>query len=59
MRHRHSTRKQRETLNHVEPGITKVYDRYGYDREKREAFRCWNRKLQILVTDRREVNREA
>ncbi len=59
MRHRHSTRKQRETLNHVEPGITKVYDRYGNDREKREALDAWNRKLQMLVADRHEVNREA
>ena len=25
-------------LNHVEPGVTKVYDRHSYDKEKREAL---------------------
>jgi len=25
-------------LNHVEPGVTAVYDRYSYDKEKREAI---------------------
>jgi Phage integrase family len=25
-------------LNHVEPGVTAVYDRHSYDREKREAL---------------------
>lgn len=25
-------------LNHVETGITAVYDRHGYDAEKREAL---------------------
>lgn len=28
-------------LNHVEPGVTKVYDRHSYDREKFDASVAW------------------
>ena len=28
-------------LNHVETGVTAVYDRHSYDREKREALDAW------------------
>ncbi len=28
-------------LNHVEKDITRVYDRYSCDREKREALDAW------------------
>jgi len=28
-------------LNHVERGVTAVYDRHSYDREKREALEMW------------------
>lgn len=28
-------------LNHVETGVTKVYDRHSYDAEKREALQRW------------------
>ncbi|MFQ5674053.1 MAG: tyrosine-type recombinase/integrase [Nitrospinales bacterium] len=37
-------------LNHVESGITAVYDRYGYDREKRQALETWGRKLKSILT---------
>jgi len=37
-------------LNHQEPGVTKVYDRYGYDREKRQALDAWARRLHAIVT---------
>ncbi len=30
-------------LNHVEPGITRVYDRYSYDEEKKEALELWGK----------------
>ncbi len=30
-------------LNHAEPGVTKVYDRHGYDPQKRKAFEAWAR----------------
>ncbi len=46
-------------LNHVEPGVTKVYDRYSYDREKREALEAWSRRLTLLVSGLRELKTEA
>lgn len=36
-------------LNHVESGVTAVYDRHSYDREKRQALEAWGRKLQGIV----------
>lgn len=36
-------------LNHVEKGVTAVYDRHSYDREKRQALETWGRKLQDIV----------
>ena len=36
-------------LNHVENGITAVYDRHSYDMEKRQALEAWGRKLQGIV----------
>lgn len=36
-------------LNHVEPGVTKVYDRHSYDAEKRKAIDKWNRLLASIV----------
>ncbi|MBW1992682.1 MAG: tyrosine-type recombinase/integrase, partial [Deltaproteobacteria bacterium] len=36
-------------LNHVERGVTAVYDRYSYDREKRQALEAWGRKLQSII----------
>ena len=38
-----------KVLNHVETGVTAVYDRHSYDREKREALEAWAaRLLEIL-----------
>lgn len=36
-------------LNHVEQGVTRVYDRHSYDREKKEALEAWGRHLETLV----------
>jgi integrase len=36
-------------LNHADRGVTAVYDRYGYDREKREAVEAWARRLEAIV----------
>lgn len=45
-------------LNHVETGITAVYDRHSYDREKREALDAWsNRLLEILEPPRSQKPR--
>lgn len=37
-------------LNHVETGVTSVYDRHSYDREKREALEAWGERLLAIVT---------
>jgi integrase len=38
-----------KVLNHAEPGVTAVYDRHSYDREKIEALDLWRIKLQQIV----------
>jgi integrase len=43
-------------LNHTERSITSVYDRYGFDKEKRRALVMWAGKLEeILVGRKRKV----
>jgi len=37
-------------LNHVETGVTAVYDRHGYDAEKRHALDAWAARLEEIVT---------
>ena len=37
-------------LNHVERGVTAVYDRHGYDREKRQALDAWAARLDEIIT---------
>jgi integrase len=37
-------------LNHVETGVTAVYDRHSYDKEKRQALETWERKLKSILT---------
>jgi len=36
-------------LNHVETGVTAVYDRYSYDNEKRVALEAWGRQVAAIV----------
>ena len=36
-------------LNHTEPGITRVYDRHSYDREKRDAMDAWAIRLREII----------
>jgi len=36
-------------LNHVESGVTRVYDRHGYDAEKRQALERWAQKLDDIL----------
>jgi integrase len=38
-------------LNHVERGITAVYDRHSYDLEKRQALDAWAHKLKSIIED--------
>jgi len=36
-------------LNHVETGVTAVYDRNSYDREKRDALNAWSERLLNII----------
>jgi len=36
-------------LNHIESGITAVYDRHSYDREKKIGLETWARKLTAIL----------
>jgi integrase len=38
-------------LNHTEPEVTKVYDRYSYDSEKRAALEAWGSRIQFLLSE--------
>jgi integrase len=40
-------------LNHVETGVTAVYDRHSYDREKRAALDYWGKRLEAITSNRR------
>lgn len=40
-------------LNHVETGVTAVYDRHSYDLEKRAALDFWGRRLEAIVANKR------
>ena len=36
-------------LNHMETGVTAVYNRYSYDAEKRDALETWEKKIREIV----------
>lgn len=40
-----------KVLNHVEggPAATRVYDRYAYDAEKRQALERWAQRLRAII----------
>ena len=38
-----------KVLNHAEGGVTKVYDRYAYEPEKRRALELWGAWLLAIV----------
>lgn len=40
-------------LNHVESGVTAVYDRHSYDPEKRVALDAWDRMLKTILEDKK------
>jgi integrase len=42
-------------LNHAEPSVTAVYDRHGYDAEKRAALMKWDRRLGQIVRSEDKV----
>ncbi|MDC0360664.1 hypothetical protein OAN80_02615 [Alphaproteobacteria bacterium] len=36
-------------LNHAEGGVTKIYNRFSYADEKREALRVWAERLDEIL----------
>ena len=36
-------------LNHVERSVTAIYDRHGYDAEKRHALEAWAAHLESIL----------
>ena len=43
-------------LNHVERGVTAVYDRHSYDKEKRQALDAWGRRLEEILSGTESVD---
>lgn len=43
-------------LNHSERGVTAVYDRHSYDREKRQALDAWAARLEEIVTGKAKAS---
>ncbi|MBF0282088.1 MAG: tyrosine-type recombinase/integrase [Zetaproteobacteria bacterium] len=42
-----------KVLNHVEGGVTAIYDRHSYDKEKRQALEAWGRKLDAILSEQK------
>jgi integrase len=42
-------------LNHVETGVTAVYDRHSYDAEKRAALDFWGKRVEVIIANKRHV----
>ena len=40
-------------LNHIESGVTRVYDRHSYDQEKKKALDRWDRRLREIISGER------
>ena len=38
-------------LNHAENSVTAIYDRHGYDAEKKDALEKWGNKLSEIIKD--------
>jgi integrase len=43
-----------KVLNHVETGVTAVYDRHSYDAEKKTALTWWDARLTALLVEQQE-----
>ncbi len=43
-------------LNHTDPSVTAVYDRYEYDKEKQAALEALERKMIATVTEQKQDN---
>jgi hypothetical protein len=38
-------------LNHVQTGVTAIYNRHSYDLEKRSALDFWGRRLEAVIAN--------
>ena len=45
-----------KVLNHIDRRVTAIYDRYDYDKEKRQALEAWARKLEGILSDKKPDN---
>jgi integrase len=45
----------KKILNHVEREVTATYDRYSYDREKRAALDSWGKRVDAILSGKREI----
>ena len=43
-------------LNHAESGVTAVYDRHSYDKEKRQALDSWAKQIKYILSGESEKN---
>lgn len=43
----------KKVLNHTDPDVTAIYDRYSYDAEKRAALDAWAQQLLVIVSAKR------
>ena len=41
-------------LSHADRQVTSIYDRYGYDKQKRSALNRWDRKLRAIIGEAAE-----
>jgi integrase len=46
-------------LNHVETGVTAVYDRHSYDAEKKQALALWGNKVEAILDQTSETSEIA
>jgi len=44
----------KKILNHVDSDVTSIYDRHSYDKEKLQAMKIWEMKLQSILNDKKE-----
>ena len=43
----------KKILNHVDSDVTSIYDRHSYDKEKLQAMKIWEMKLQSILNKKR------
>ncbi len=43
-------------LNHVETNVTAIYDRHGYDTEKRHALEAWAAHLEGILSGKAKAD---